>query len=414
MPPRLLGIVFALLVAVGLVVAMLPGQGRPGGGYVRVDGDRMVDPDGQVFRVRGIGLGQWLVPEGYMFGFQAARSPRQIRMLFREMVGSEADNDFWRRWRDLFVREDDIAWLASAGINVIRIPFDYRLWTPEEHPGVWIDEGFRLVDRIVEWSARHGLRVMLDMHAAPCGQTGSNIDNSDGVPHLYDDPACVRRTGDVWERIARHYAGQPAILGYEIFNEPAPYGEGVAGPPSEKLESITRAVAARIRAVDPNHLIFHNAPDWETDAFPPMVFDPALVFTFHAYWAPPEDALIRNFLAFRERRRAPILMSESGENTDAWIELFRKLLEAHDVGWIFWPYKKMAQTTGLRRFDPPPYWNEIVAYQALVDRPARERLAQRPPRDHAVAALEGLLDSVTLARTKLNAGYARALGLSTP
>ena len=65
---------------------------------------------------------------------------------------------------------------------MVRVPFDYRLFTPEDYPGIWTKLGFDLLDKVVEWSAKAGLYVLLDMHAAPCGQTGANIDNSYRVP----------------------------------------------------------------------------------------------------------------------------------------------------------------------------------------------------------------------------------------
>ncbi|MDB5651750.1 MAG: glycosyl hydrolase, family 5 [Hyphomicrobiales bacterium] len=402
-----LGLFVALSVIAGVVLAVLPGRGGATA-FVHARGTQILAPDGSPLRVRGIGLGNWLVPEGYLFGFENATSPRQIAQVFREIAGPEAANAFWRGWRTAFVGDADLAWLARSGFNVVRIPFDYRLWTPEDQPGLWTDEGFAVLDPIVASAARNGLYVMLDMHAAPCGQNGQNIDNSDGVAHLYTDEACVRRAGDVWERIARHYAGDPTIAGYELLNEPAPVAQGDVSA-AQVMARITRELATRIRHVDTHHLIFDNSLSWREDNPAP---EPGIVPTFHLYWEEVKPDMLRRVLDFRARTGSPILMSESGENSDDWVRAFRETLEAQDIGWIFWPYKKLDAPSAPRSFDTPPYWEEIVAYQALIERPARERLAQRPPVEHARSALDGLLASVQFGRTRVNDGYMRALGVA--
>lgn len=399
----------SLFVAFGLVAGLvLPGRAEtPVGALVSARGTEILAPDGAPLKLRGVGLGNWLVPEGYMFGFETARAPRQIDQLFREMAGPEFTNAFWRTWRDTFIVEADLEWLAHSGVNLVRIPFDYRLWTPEDYPGLWIEDGFAVLDRVVGWAGRHGIYVMLDMHAAPCGQTGSNIDNSDGVAHLYTDEACVRRTGDVWEKIARHYAGNPTIAGYEVLNEPAPIAQGEVSP-SQVMARITRDLVARIRAGDGAHLIFDNSLPWNPDDAAP---GPGIVSTFHLYWTEVTPQMLKPFLDFRSRTNTPVVMSESGENTDDWVRAFRETLEAQDIGWVFWPYKKLAVTSAFRSYEAPPYWDEIVAYQALLEKPAKERLAQRPPLEHARAALNGLLASIRFENAKVNAEYVRALGL---
>ena len=42
----------------------------PPGAFVRVSGTDLVAPDGSKLFIRGTNLGNWLNPEGYMFGFR--------------------------------------------------------------------------------------------------------------------------------------------------------------------------------------------------------------------------------------------------------------------------------------------------------------------------------------------------------
>ncbi len=161
-----------LMLAIVLGATALPGRSAGAvdrNGFVTARDHELIGPDGKVLHPRGINLGGWLVPEGYMLGFSKAIAPWQIRQVFKELVGTEADNAFWRRWYHSFITRDDIRYIRATGMNIVRVPFDYRLFTPEEYPGTWIGTGFELLDRVVEWSGEAGLFVLLDMHAAPCG-----------------------------------------------------------------------------------------------------------------------------------------------------------------------------------------------------------------------------------------------------
>ena len=90
-------------VLLAILLGAVPATGRSTGladrdGFVTIRGHDLIGPDGKVLHPRGINLGGWLVPEGYMLGFSKAIAPWQIRQVFKELVGTEADNAFWRRW----------------------------------------------------------------------------------------------------------------------------------------------------------------------------------------------------------------------------------------------------------------------------------------------------------------------------
>ena len=99
------------------------------------------------------------------------------------------------------------------------------------------------------------------MHAAPCGQTGSNIDNSYGSQHLFDDQRCLDRMKQIWRRIAKHYENSSAVIGYELLNEPMPYIEA-KDPKHEALNKVYRDVSIAIKEVDTKHLIFLDGANW--------------------------------------------------------------------------------------------------------------------------------------------------------
>jgi hypothetical protein len=393
-----------LLVAVS---TLLPAQTR----FVHAAGKDLVTPDGHQLLLRGTSLGNWLEPEGYMFGFKGGpESPREIEGFFNELVGPEASAEFWRAYRDAYVTEDDIRFLRDTGANSIRIPLHYKFFTPGN------EEGFALLDRVVGWAARYHLYVILDMHCAPGGQTGTNIDDSWSYPWLYDSPEAQSQLIGIWKRIAEHYRNNPTVLGYDLLNEPIPHFPELKKY-NTALEPIYRRVTAAIRQVDSNHMIILGGAQWDTnfDVFGPP-FDSNVMYTFHKYWMPPNREAIQPYLDFRDRYKVPIWLGESGENNDGWVRDFRTVLEKDNIGWTFWPYKKMAAGSAFVSWQKPANWDEIVAFATTTGRTgdAEKQIAARPSEEHIKAAMHDLLENVRLEHCRVNSGYIEALGLKTP
>ena len=90
---------------------------------VQTEGKTFIAPDGSVLHIKGISLGNWLMPEGYMFKFEVAKSPRQIYGAFERLLGPSARSRLLdRSYRDTYIGEDDIRFIKSVGFNTVRIP----------------------------------------------------------------------------------------------------------------------------------------------------------------------------------------------------------------------------------------------------------------------------------------------------
>lgn len=383
-------------------------------GFARVHGQQILAADGRPILLRGINLGNWLLPEGYMFKFEVATAHWQIQQVIKELVGPAEAAAFWKQYYENYITRDDIRYLKHIGLNSIRVPFNYKLLTPEDHPGIWLESGFALLDSAITWSKAEGLYVILDMHAAPCGQTGTNIDDSAGHPWLFESAECQDRTVEIWRKIAARYRHETTVLGYDLLNEPIPHFEGY-----EKfnplLEPLYQRLVAAIRAIDPQHIIFLGGAQWNSNfsVFGPP-FDNNLVYTFHKYWTPPELNQIQAYIDFREKYSVPLWLGESGENTDEWIATFRQLLEKNDIGWCFWPYKKMEAASCLRAFQPPSHWDEIAAFAKVCWLDPEAIKTKRPPLAHSRAALAEFIANVKFKNNVVNDGYVRALGWQMP
>ncbi len=381
-------------------------------GFVTTKGRQIVTPDGKPLLLRGINLGNWLNPEGYMFRFDTASSARRIHDVFSELVGPDKAALFWETFRERYITHADIRFIRSLGLNSVRVPFNYRLFTPEEHPGVFVPTGFEMLDRVISWCKDQGLYVILDMHAAPGGQTGANIDDSHGFPFLYTTEESRVRTVELWRRIAARYADESTVIGYDLLNEPiAHYFEHEGLNP--ELEPLYRRIVSAIRTVDQNHIVFLGGARWNTD-FTPFgpPFDNNAVYTFHKYWMPPVKKEIREYLDFRDRYDVPIWMGESGENTHAWIDSFRVLLEEEDIGWCFWTYKRLATDRSIVSIPLPDDWDLISAYADGPRVTYADIMQNRISRNVAERILKEYLDLISFDRCDRNAGYIRALGVA--
>jgi aryl-phospho-beta-D-glucosidase BglC (GH1 family) len=329
--------------------------------YAYVDGKNIYSPQGEKLILKGVNLGNWLLPEGYMFKLKDCNSPRKIDQAIRELIGNSATTAFWDSFLENYITEADIEWLAGAGVNLIRLPFDYRLLCNHDFLGRDM-HGFKYIDSVIDWCDKHNIYVLLDMHGAPGGQTGDNIDNSDGYPWLMLDEGMKQKTSDIWKEIAERYSTNTTIIGYNLLNEPiAHYFENDSL--KSNLEPLYKRITRAIREVDYNHIIFIGGATWETDfSVFSAPFDEKLVYTFHKYWMPPVQEEIQQYIDFREKHNVPILMGESGENEDDWINDFRELLDSNEIHWTFWPYKKMDNTRGPMNFERPESYEKFINY----------------------------------------------------
>jgi hypothetical protein len=145
-------------------------------GFVHTRGENLVDGSGQPLMLRGINLGNWFEVEGYMFHFDGGpQAPREIEDLTKNLLGPEKAEAFWKEWRANYITEADIDRIHAMGFNSVRVPLHWRFFTSDDA------EGFKLVDQLVQWAQKDGIYVILDMHCAPGGQTGANIDDSWGI-----------------------------------------------------------------------------------------------------------------------------------------------------------------------------------------------------------------------------------------
>ncbi|MDD4851106.1 MAG: cellulase family glycosylhydrolase [Gemmiger sp.] len=366
-------------------------------GFLRAQGTKLVNDDGAVL-LTGWGLGNWLLCEGYMWLSGDAPSfdrPRKIEAAVRDMTGSAYAAHFWQAFRQNYVTRADIFEMAACGYNSVRIPMNWRVFMEDEPEELlWKEEGFALLDACIGWCKEAGLYAFLDLHGAPGGQTGANIDDSlDNLPRLLMDKDYWNKALALWEKLAQRYADEPAVGGYDLLNEPIRPQE--ADPLRRNMDYLVPQLAkfyeeatAVIRAVDKNHLLSIEGHHWATanDIFYKK-YDENMIVHFHRYGMAPDLEAYRPYLALREQWQVPLWLGETGENLNEWYAAMYPLATALDIGYNLWPWKKMDSSTSPFSVNRPDGWEVLVNYT---------KGGPKPTKATAIALLDAYLENMKL------------------
>jgi hypothetical protein len=339
-----------------------------------------------------------MLQEGYMLKLGELGQQHVIHRRLAELVGQDAVDQFARAWLDHHMTKADMDALGRWGFNSVRLPMHYNLFLDPSAPAGtdrWNEDGFRRVDRLLEWAAANRMWVILDLHAAPGGQ-GTDLAISDRdpkQPSLWDSAENQRRTVALWREIARRYADNPWVGGYDILNEPnwdldgPGGGHGCEDKANRPIAALYKSITAAIREHDRNHLIVIEGNCWGNNynGITPD-WDDKLVLSFHKYWNKNDAASIAEITKLRETTGRPIWLGESGENSNGWFRDAIKLAEANDIGWSWWPLKKLGFNNPLEVL-PNPGWQRVVDWLTGKGRrpdPAEARAAMMELATHDV------------------------------
>lgn len=344
-------------------------------GFLRVDGRRLVNGRGEEFLPLGVAFGNWLLCEGNMWAFGEGNyydRPWRFEALIRELCGKRYAESFWDRFRENFISQADVDAVASLGFNSVRIPINWRILL-EEEPGIrFIEGGFHLLDRCIDWCEARNLYVFLDLHGAVGGQTGTHIDDSvHNSPRLFIDEDCRTKTLALWQELARRYRDRWIVGGYDLLNEPLS-GEHRRYMP--QLIAFYQDCVAAIREIDKRHLIIIEGTDGASlpDVFVKK-FDDNSVISFHLYRKMPCEEVFAPWLALSERYNLPLWLGETGRSRPEWFTAAYTMALQLGIGVNFWPWKRTAWRVGACSNPAPEGWEEIVAYTKGGPHPGYEK-----------------------------------------
>ena len=344
-------------------------------GFLHTNGQKIVDKNNENVLLRGIGLGGYMLQEGYMLKVPFSGQQYVIKEHIEELIGKEKTEEFYATWLDNHTRKVDIDSLKSWGFNSVRLPMHYNLYTlpaedePVEGENTWIEKGFEMTDDLLRWCETNEMYLILDMHAAPGGQ-GHDVNISDrdpSKPSLWESEANQQKLVALWKKLAERYKDEPWIGAYDIINEPnwsfeeGKHKHGIEDTGNEPLRKLLVDITTAIREVDPNHIVIIEGNGWGNNyngVLPP--WDDNMVISFHKYWNYNTTGSIQQFLDFREKYDTPIWLGETGENSNVWFTDAISLMEENNIGWSWWPLKKLG-------FNNPLEVKVNSGYQNILD-----------------------------------------------
>lgn len=360
--------------------------------FLHTAGQDIINESGRKIFLKGVGLGNWLLPEGYMWKFGALGDrPRKIEKVVADLIGKEKAAQFWKAFRENYITEADIKRIAELGFNSVRPALNSRLFLTEGDDPVYVEEGFQLLDSLVSWCKKYSLYVIIDMHGAPGGQTGANIDDSpNDIPELFIEKKYQDQLVALWVKIADKYKDEPTVAAYDLLNEPLPKATGAAEKYKHLLIPLYKRLTAEIRKIDQRHMITLEGFDWSNDwSLFDKPFDNNVFYQFHYYcWARPDNLnSIDEYLKRRNELNTPIWVGETGEKGNAIYWATTQLFEANNIGFSFWPWKKMDTQNTPYSIKKPAGWDLIAEYT---------RNGAKPDATIAEKAFNELLDNIKI------------------
>lgn len=373
-------------------------------GYLHASGTLLYDGEGNELLLKGLGLGGWMLQEGYMLGTSGPQ--HKIRQFLEDLAGKSAVDKFYEDWLTWFVTEEDVDQIAAWGYNSVRLPLHYNLFFDEHNQWLENSKGIELTDNLLTWCKKNNLYLILDLHVAPGGQgnLADIVDKRDGES-LWRDEKYQEMTVLMWKKLAERYANEKWIGGYDLLNEPnydfedSGSERGCNCLQNEPLTSLYKRMIDAIREVDKNHLIIleGNCMGGNYNGMEELAtYDPQnnLALSFHGYWEANTSEKISNKLDLRNSWNVPLWRGEIGENSNTWFTDMVILMDQHRIGWANWPWKKINTLDGPVLIEPIPEWDKVIAYKANSNKP-------RPTTEEAQTALVKMIEGIKLKNCRL-------------
>jgi endoglucanase len=319
-----------------------------GAGYWRTSGNKILDANGQAVLMTGVA---W-------FGME---------------TNTFAPHGLWIRSYKSILEQ-----IRDLGYNTLRLPYSNKLFeansTPNgidfsKNPDLQGLNGLQILDKIIGYAGKLGLRIILDRHILAPGYETYDL--------WYDAAYPEQRWLTDWQMLARRYMYNTAVIGADLHNEPHGRVCWGCGDTATDWRLAAERAGNAIHSVNPHWLIFVSGIGQETwwggdlrgvRANPVRLNTPnKVVYSAHEYGpslfcqpyfynaAFPANlpAHFDNFWGYIHKENiAPVWIGETGTDlatrdttpcqqnnkpADAeWFPVFLNYLKQNNIGWNFW------------------------------------------------------------------------------
>jgi endoglucanase len=355
--------------------------------WLKVSGDQIVNQKGETVVLRGFGLGGMLHMENFIDGYPANEETMKEGLL--QVLGKKKYDLYFDNFLKSYFNEADAEYIHSLGLNLARIPINYRLFEDDMNPGVIKEEAFKYLDNVINLCAKHQIYTIIDLHALPGSQNQHwHSDNPTHKAYFWMYKDFQDRVIHLWKVIAEHYKDQPWVAGYDLINEPA-------DPTGKKVFPYYKRLYDAIKKIDPNHIMFLEGDNYAKDFSTFTEVWDNVVYTNHDYAYPgftgdypgeingkyyDKNTLEREFLKksdFMLNNKVPIWVGEFGpvytndpEKDESRYRVLKDQLEyykKYKVSWCIWLYKDLGLQAIIHQKEDTPYMKLVSSFLKKKD-----------------------------------------------
>lgn len=174
-----------------------------------------------------------------------------------------------------YITEDDVAYIASLGLDHIRLGFDQIVI--EEAPFVYREEIVNILRNFADLCKKYNLGLVLNMHKAK----GNYCDIAD-ERGLMQNEELQERFVAIWTMLEKEFSGDGEVM-FELLNE-------ITDNDADGWNRLAAKTISALRKLNPNRIIVVGGIEWNN---PPgldsikVYDDENIIYTFHCY-APHE------------------------------------------------------------------------------------------------------------------------------
>jgi len=228
-----INLTYSLLAALALLLVSACSSGNR---WVRVEGNKFIDPQGEELIFRGL--------------------------CFSDPVKLVRDG----QWNERYFAE-----AAEWGANVVRFAVH-----PTNLNSMGWEETFEAMDQGVAWAKEYGLYVIMDWHSI------GNLKEARYTNAMYD--TTLEETFKFWRTVAERYKDEPTVALYELFNEPTVTGTGECS--WSEWKGIQEQIIDTVRTYNPHAVCLCAGFNWAYDLTPVAaepVARPNVAYVSHPY-----------------------------------------------------------------------------------------------------------------------------------
>jgi aryl-phospho-beta-D-glucosidase BglC (GH1 family) len=222
--------------------------------WLHATGTNLVNASGLVVQLKGLNLGGWFIMEKWMCPLDSGSLPDTYSAITNldQRFGVATEQNLIHLYQTNWITTGDLANIAGAGFNCVRMPVwwgNFYSITNTTSSG-WRSDAFAELDWLVTNCASRGIYVVIDMHGVVGGQTTSDDTGWENQDQYWYNSTDQSETAYMWSQIAAHYAGNSAVAGYDLLNEPS------GAPGTATVLAAYTNLYSTVRAVDPGHMAF--------------------------------------------------------------------------------------------------------------------------------------------------------------